>query len=109
MRLRLLVAVAAVGLSVIGGAAAQKKQQRIPGETIGNSVIILGDLDIPVGATVTIHGKKTDRKDAVSQYTFFVDSINGKQLDPPKRVSVQGIYDWSPARKPHSKDTRKGY
>jgi hypothetical protein len=64
----------------------------VPVAEIGSKVLILGQLGVPIGETVTVSGVKK-ANGPLADY-FWVDTVNGKKLSGVRGIQVEGIANW---------------
>jgi len=84
---------ACAGLLLLIGAEPTTRPTRVPCERIGESVIILGKLGLPVGEVSTIAGvKKAGGPGADIMFT--VETIDGKAAPQGLRIQVDGVANW---------------
>lgn len=72
--------------------AQQPEVQRLSYTKIGSSILIEGNLGLPVGAVVEIQGFKETNGPLPNW--FWVESIDGKQLDSKRGIQVNGVSKW---------------
>ncbi|HVS70332.1 MAG TPA: hypothetical protein VHQ47_03665 [Phycisphaerae bacterium] len=88
--IRVMVVGGAVAL--IGCAGSAGRRMVIGGSRIGNDVVVVGDLGVPVGQEITIEGHK--QADGPLADMFWVDTVDGKRLPGARGVEVVGIGGW---------------
>jgi lipopolysaccharide export LptBFGC system permease protein LptF len=86
------VALATRPHSESAAAEAKKKVVTIEASDVGEGTIIRGDLGLPIGEEVTIHGKKL--ANPLSAHTFLVDTVNYQKREQSRTVNVVGIQKW---------------
>jgi hypothetical protein len=71
---------------------ATTKPPTVPATKIGDELVILGDLGLPIGKQVTISG----HKHAIGPLRdiFLVETVNGDPVPPETRVTISGIESW---------------
>jgi hypothetical protein len=74
------------------GAEPAAHHTAVSGDKIGDSVIVLGDLGLPVGQAVTIGGRK--ERAGRGRGTFLVETIDGKPTSADLHTHVTGIRKW---------------
>ena len=76
----------------IGHSETTKAPMTIKPDQIGSSIIVMGDLNQPVGKELTIHGF---RRSVVKDYDRFeVDEVDGRRINPPIAVGILHIDKW---------------
>lgn len=95
-------AVCAALLVLIGAEPATRPSQ-IARPDIGDSVIIVGDLGLPVGQETTITGIK--KANGPLQDMFTVEAIDGVAAPKRLRIRVDGIGNWTDG----TRATLRGY
>ena len=83
------VALMLVALSASAQPANDPAKQSVTASDIGRRVIIIGDLNKPLGTYLTIEGVRPERG-GMRNNPLEVDTIDGKKLDKPVIVDVRG-------------------
>ena len=69
------------------------EEVRYAANDVGKKITVYGDLNVPLGKTVTITGEK--RRVGLYDNVFWVDTINGKKVKSGMNILVAGIEQWS--------------
>jgi hypothetical protein len=94
---------ASAALLLLIGAEPVTRPSTIPCEKIGNGVVILGELGLPVGQACTVTGVKKAVGPLPEMFT--VETIDGKAAPHDLRIQVNGLAKWPDG----AKATLRGY
>ena len=72
------------------GVTSAVEKQEVSANAIGSTIIVIGDLGLPVGKVVTIIGRKVHEGPGGNQ--FRVTSVDGRTIN--MGINVRGIEEW---------------